>query len=325
MPVVAMWQRSANDAIGVGTGFPVWRDQTYWLALYGRELDSTSGNEDAGMLLWELSEANGWGLGANTERTLKSASYSGAGTAEITYEIRRMPLPDLEPTLLTVGQPQGSGASQEICARVANRGPHAAPGYQVAFRMGTTLLPNGLANRAEGLQAGATTTVCVATQLPQSAGTSTLSVSVDEAHSIAEINEHNNRYESGVVTTPPAPTEADLMVDMVSVWGKEPLSDCDPGKNTVVVRVKNGGSKASGPFAVRVVLDDDDTDEDTVPGLDAGKTVDVTFNKVRFKKGNHEIQAQADARSAIAESNEINNTKTVTVTCRDQDAPPHKI
>jgi len=54
-------------------------------------------------------------------------------------------------------------------------------------------------------------------------------------------------------------------------------------------------------------------------GLDAGKEVPVSFGGVRLKKGPHSLTATADATTGtgIAESNESNNSQTVTVSCKD--------
>jgi subtilase family serine protease len=50
------------------------------------------------------------------------------------------------------------------------------------------------------------------------------------------------------------------------------------------------------------------------PGASA--TVSVTWNTAKAKKGQHTIKATADKTNVVAESNEANNTNTITVTLK---------
>jgi hypothetical protein len=93
---------------------------------------------------------------------------------------------------------------------------------------------------------------------------------------------------------------------------------CRSGKNDVAITVKSSG-KAAGPFALRVAVEDsDEAEEKTIPGLDAEKSLDVTFEDVRLKKGTRTLHALADARQVVDESDETNNERSVTVSCKDQ-------
>jgi subtilase family serine protease len=191
------------------------------------------------------------------------------------------------------------------------------------------------------LGVGQTTQRCVSrSNLPP--GQHMLSFIVDEARAIGEMNEHNNVYEHRIpalqstaagpqplvgpaVANPsaPAPTaaQADLAVKAVRVRGEEAggPSDCDPGKNDVTVIVKNEGTGASGSFVVRVHMDDDDDEvEEVVAALDPGKELELRFDDVRLKKGERKLTATADAKKAIAESDEDNNELRATVRCQDE-------
>jgi hypothetical protein len=120
----------------------------------------------------------------------------------------------------------------------------------------------------------------------------------------------------------PTPTAArtrpDLRVSAIRVRGEEPggQRDCDPGKNDVVVVVKNQGTGAAASFIVQLVVDKQATDK-SVATLDAGKETVVRFDDLRLTKGEHRLAATVDAARAISEANEGNNEFEVTVTCKD--------
>jgi len=122
---------------------------------------------------------------------------------------------------------------------------------------------------------------------------------------------------------PAASGAADLVVERIRVKGENAGSqdDCDPGDNDVTVRVKNQGSKAAGGFVVRLVVDHetDDADEQSTNGLAAGASVDLTFDRVKLKKDDRSLAATADAKSSVAESKEDNNTRSVSVSCKNEE------
>jgi len=107
---------------------------------------------------------------------------------------------------------------------------------------------------------------------------------------------------------------------VIKVNGQAPdgKDDCKDGKNAVTVVVRNGGTADAGSFAVRLVDDGgDDEQERTVPGLGAGQEREVRFGDVRLKKGERALSTTVDAKEVVAESNEGNNTLKVTVRCSD--------
>jgi len=68
---------------------------------------------------------------------------------------------------------------------------------------------------------------------------------------------------------------------------------------------------------VRLAVDGDETLEETVDGLEAGKEREVKFGDVKLKKGERQLAAMVDSKSTVAESGEDNNERTVTAICRD--------
>lgn len=272
----------------------------------------------------DLTEANNWGIGTWTERAL-NYDYNKQVPTEVTYEIRRIPLPDLQLGLLSIAEPTPTNPNHSICVDVRNTGAHLAPSYQLVYRLNGEVLPNGIVPVHAALAAGSSRNVCAWVPLPAS-GNHALRVTVDEARAVPELYEHNNHYEASYVgkapATTPTPTPAagppDLTVEAIKVLAYEQKSDCDPGKNIVTITLKNGGGKAAGPFKVQLEVDGDDKDEESLPGLDAGKTIDVTFDKVKLKKGDRSLEATADSKQQVSESNETNNSRTVTVSCRDE-------
>jgi subtilase family serine protease len=205
----------------------------------------------------------------------------------------------------------------------------------------TALAPVGDVG-ALGLGAGETREQCTAVYLPES-GSHHVSLRVDRDGAVAEMNERNNQISTTIDLAPPAPapapapspapivaprngtavngtpTGADLTVSAIRIKGQVPdgKDDCTDGKNDVAVVVKNEGKAEAKDFLVRLVVDDDETIEKNVNGLDAGKEQEVRFGSVQLKKGEHELSATADAKETVAESNDGNNTLKVSARCKD--------
>ena len=123
----------------------------------------------------------------------------------------------------------------------------------------------------------------------------------------------------------PTPSQArpDLTIGAIRVNGRAPdgKDDCKDGKNDVAVVVKNTGTAGAGAFVVRLAVDGekDQIPDKAVPGLDAGQEREIRFDDVRLKKGEHKLEASADAGKAVAETDEGNNTRTVAARCKDDD------
>jgi hypothetical protein len=323
---------AAKPDITAETGIPVWANKSYRLELSGTEIDmGTLEDDDAGTLLWELNAANGWDLGARTERAVTHSSYYGTGGIKtvgtlVEYEIRRMPLPDLQIRNIEVSETPGLATSHRVCTVAKNAGLSDSAAFQVVFRVDGQEIPDGVASAPQGVTVGGSADLCVNAQL-RGSGQHKVSATVDEARVIAEMNELDNWIEETyTVAAPPAtptptvPKQPDLSVTSVKVAGIEiaPQQYCAPGRNDISVAVKNGGSQPAGGSVVRLEVDDDDSDDKRVQSIDGGKSFEVTFEDVKLKEKEHSLRVTADAKDSVDEANEDNNTKTIWVTCKEK-------
>jgi subtilase family serine protease len=255
----------------------------------------------------------GLGIGPHTVR-----SNNGSGDYTVTYEIRRAQLPDLRPVDIKVQEQPGT-VKKLVCAVVQNSEATDAGPFDTTLRT-SGAVPIREVVKSDGVVSGYWRDVCVEAEL--TAGEQLLSATVDELNGLLEYNESNNAFERKfVVAGPPPISQADLVVSSIRVRGQVPdgKDDCKEGRNDVAFSLQNLGGTAAGAYLARLAVDDDDVVEKAVEGLDAGKSVDVTFEDVRIKKRTHTLYATADAKDAVTESNENNNIKSVSVSCKDDD------
>ncbi len=379
----------ADGSIGPGIGFPVSAGPGYLLAISGYEIDAV--DDDAlGVLSRRLSEQNGWGpLGTYDERGAyceiggvfpHHSDCGNLGKYSVEYEIRRVPLPDLQPTAFRVAFESPGDRDDLVCFTVQNRGPVASEPFRVNLHVDGALPPSRDIG-AFGLAAGETREQCTGLRMPDS-GSHQLTMVVDQPGAIPEMDERNNVLErllvhtkvgdagpvvtagnatadpgagaqpsggpaptasegtsSGPIAsgssapnadpapgpasspkTSPAPSQAqpDLMVSAIRINGQAPdgKDDCKDGKNDLAVVVKNQGPGAAAGFVARIQVGDD-SHEQTVASLDAGKEQEIRFDDIRLKKGTQRLTAVADAKGAVAESNEENNERKATAGCKD--------
>lgn len=346
---------AADGSISALFGLPVYSGQAYRFWIDGADKDFMIW-DNMGTLYHVMTEQDSWGIGTHLKRGTLNVDGTGAPahfTAE--FEVQLVPLPDLQPTSITILDLPG-GTGKLPCVGIQNTGPGDAGPFQVALYVDAATPPAGIAE-AGRLGAGQNGELCVEANLPTT-GQHQLTAVVDEPRGIFEQIETNNRFVqafaaaratsggpgvappggSGVATTDPGPPGAstnppatgparvDLIVKSVRVKGEEPRgdNDCDPGQNDVTVAIKNDGAAAAMNFIVRVLVDpeDDDAEERTleksVLTLDPGNDLDVRFDDVRLKKGEHTLAATVDARKTIAESKEDNNELKVPVKCKDE-------
>lgn len=330
-----------DDGLGVGVtetfGLPLFEGADYEVFFELSESDTLCCQYDAPDDNFpKMNAQNGWSIGSHEYRT----NYDVSPAVTISYEVRAMPLPDLHPTDITLLAIPGNSDQELVCMGVENKGSVEAGPFQAALLINDQPAVNGVA-QAGRLGAGQQGDLCVQTRLPTNERYQ-LSAVIDEPRGIFEINERNNSLDrqflgmqladkleplTGLVIEPAdehpsAPGPADLIVDAINVKGKDPdgQSDCDPGKNDVTIVVKNQGTGAAGPFTVRVAVGNEstDVDEQSAPSLAPGKSQDVTFDNFNLKKKEHTITATADTKNVVQESNENNNAKSVTVSCKDE-------
>ena len=214
----------ADASIGPGIGFPVSAGPGYQLVIEGYESDT--GRDDAlGVLVGTLSEQNGWGpLGTYDER----GTYCETGVFpptfdcgipakySVQYEIRHVPLPDLQPTAFRVAAEAPGDRDDLVCFTVQNRGPVPSEPFRVNLRVdGAT--PPSLDVGALGLPAGETREQCTGFRLPDS-GSHQVTLVVGQERAVVEMDERNNSYEqilvrAGVSSPGPDPTSGTAKPD----------------------------------------------------------------------------------------------------------------
>ena len=270
----------------------------------------------------------------------------GAYTVE--YEIVPASLPDLHPASIKQYPLLGTPRTL-VCTTVKNEGIAGAGPFELSLKVNGAE-PAGGRTQAGKLDSGAEGDLCVEVVLP-TAGTHELTATVDVTGNQYEYNEANNVYRqsytpaggttntgsqsapngdagapdpkpapSSSPSSTPAPKQArsDLTVGTLKVNGQvtDGKDDCKDGKNAVAVIVKNGGEGKAGTFSVRLLSDGDEVGEKSVDGLEAGKEREVRFDDVRLKAGSHELVVTLDPTNAVAESDDENNRRTVSVRCK---------
>lgn len=346
---------AVDGSISALFGLPVYSGQGYRFWIDGADKDFVVW-DNMGTLYHFMTEEDNWGIGTHLKRGTLNVDGTGAPahfTAE--FEVQLVPLPDLQPTSITILDLPG-GTGKVPCVGIQNTGPGDAGPFQVALYVDGATPPAGTAE-AGRLNAGLYGELCVDANLPTT-GQHQLTAIVDEPRGIFEQSETNNRFVQafaavradpggprvvppvgpGVATTdpgppgastnpnPPGPSQADLIVKSIRVKGEEPRgdNDCDPGENDVTVAIKNDGAAAAMNFIVRILVDPEDDDaeeksvEKSVATLGPGNELDVRFDDVRLKKGEHTLATTVDAKRTIDESTESNNELKVTVKCKDE-------
>jgi hypothetical protein len=310
-------------------GFPVLAGEQY--AVYIMMLESDRGVIDGDDVMGQVVHVlgtgdQGLGIGTHVGRAT-GADSNHIGDFIVTYEIRRVPLPDLRPVRIQVHDLPGSDRKR-ACMPVQNVGLGEAGPHEVALRVDGVVPPGGRAI-ATGPGPGTAHEVCVEAVLPTS-GQHTLAAVVDEPRALVEYDETNNVHEQRYQTTGPTPApptpkpstaQPDLTVDAITVNGRvsDGKDDCKDGKNTVTVVVKNGGKADAGEHGLVLAVDGSNVAKETVSDLKAGQEQDVRIDGVRLKKGQHTLTATVDSEKAVAESDEGNNALKVTASCKDDD------
>jgi subtilase family serine protease len=330
---------AGDPNLGEGTsrehGFPVYPGRHYKIAF---EMDESDGDGENGVgslddhlgHVTHFLDAGELGLGTHVRKSVRGDGVT-PGDFVVTYEIRRVPLPDLAPVSIEVHDLPGD-AKKQVCMTIVNRGDVHAGQFVVNLSVNGTVPPDGLYTVGV-IGAGLTYLTCVHTTLPTS-GQFELAAVVDKARAVTEYNEANNVHRqtftatssssssSSSSSTSQGQAQPDLTVSAVRVRGQVPdgKDDCKQGRNDVSVLVKNTGAVKAGDFRVRLVVDGDSgtaRDEVLVDGLEAGKEHEVRFDDVRLNEGERTLLVTADATTGIAESTEDNNELKVTARCKD--------
>ncbi|HLH25240.1 MAG TPA: CARDB domain-containing protein [Chloroflexota bacterium] len=283
-----------------------------------------------------LRESGGWSVGRHSKRM-----QDGEFDITVYYEVRRTPLPDLVPHNLR--QFNLDDGRPVVCASALNQGERPSGPFQMALHVDGAV-PSWGTFQAAALAVSEVTDHCfLVDALPP--GPHRFALSVDEPRQVTEMNETNNRSaettyalrtanagqpgpavgpavvapERAPASAPLSAAQPDLAVTALRVRGEAPggQNGCDPGRNQVTVVIKNLGTGAAANFAVRLVVDNRDNEarNQAVTALEAGQELEVRFDGVDLNRGEHRLTATVDARQALAELNEANNERTLTVRC----------
>jgi hypothetical protein len=331
-------------------GFPVFSGPHYVLMFSMVESDGGwSNSEHMGRWYQRMDSGElGFGVGTHTERSRRADDVTN-GDFTITYEVRIAQIPDLRASNIRVLDLPGS-PKKRVCMGVQNVGGADAGPFDASLYVDQSMPPGGTA-QVSGMSAQNGGEHCVEAEMPTS-GRHTLRAIVDQYHRVDEWDEENNAFESvyevpqpeasspagpvakaspepvasassssrGQTTLPAAGSaQADLVVSAIRVNGQvlDGKDDCKDGRNDVAVVVRNVGTADAEKLNLRLVVDDAQGDavEKAVNGLEAGQEREVKFDDVRLKKGERTLTATADAKGAVAESNEENNDRKVTARC----------
>jgi hypothetical protein len=319
-----------DELIGSEESYAVVAGERYVLRMDMLERDSgvAGFHDDLGRVVkTDLTSKNGWRVGSYTEQ---SEGYH-SGEFEITYEIRRAPMPDLRATGIKIHDLLGD-TRKLVCMGVWNAGMADAGPFTIALHV-DGLVPPGGAVSAGRLASGASGELCGEVTLPAS-GQHELWAVVDISNTVAESHEANNGHVQQYTVQPaaapneptaePAKAQADLTITAIRVNGQAPdgKNDCKDGKNAVTIVVKNQGTKKAGDFTVRLVVDGDNgtaREEELADGLAAGQEHEIHFDGVRLKKGERTLLAIADPSKGIGDSKDDNNELTATARCAADD------
>lgn len=196
--------RLSGKPVAEAVGFPAYPGHTYRLVLSMREDDPTAielaqcftfvmcdPDPQLGKVELELNEAGGWGVGVHS-RARSLNDEGGPGAFEVTYEVRRTPLPDLWARGI---QEIGEGDRAFYCITVQNVGDQPLAQFPLTVRANDRVIRT--VDPMPALGVGESTGHCVLrSELP--AEKHLLSFTVDEEQRITELSERNNRYEWGI-------------------------------------------------------------------------------------------------------------------------------
>lgn len=335
-------------------GIPVYAGQTYLLAIRGSDLDFVDYSDYLGDVFRTMTEQNGWLVGAHNQRAVLDPRPSASGPPghfSVEYEIRNVPLPDLEPTRIQTLDLPGS-TNDLVCMGVLNRGAMDAGPFEAWLVLDGALPPIGKA-LAGGLGSGQYGDLCVEVNLPTT-GQHYLTALVDEPRGIFEENDTNNRFAqpyaaarvagdmepqvgpSGVTQDTRSPGSGpftvvaeplvnqpagvpNLEVKAIRVKGKEPTgnNDCDPGENDVTVVVKNEGTAAAANLLVRLTVGNQ-SKEKSATNLAADDEVNVRFDDLMLTRGQHKLTATANVPNPVALTMADDGKLEVTVNCANE-------
>ena len=151
---------------------------------------------------------------------------------------------------------------------------------------------------------------------PETDSEAEISAKVDEEASVEESNEDNNIITAGPITFKGAKTP-DLIIDTLDY----PATP-NPGEHQdITISVKNQGTAASEKTTMTLYIDGSAVNYWDVPTLSGDESSYASYTWIPTAEGSVELRAVVDEDGLVAESNEENNEKTVTVTVAEDFLP----
>lgn len=322
--VVPTGTDTAEGGATEAAGIPLFASEKYHLFVHMRDEDEFS-YDFLGYVVAAVDPLHNWGIGTYTVRSIHNDG--SPGDFDVTFEIRRAPLPDL--AISSVQEVQ-SADGLYYCVKVGNIGQDPTPEFVLNISVDGAVLRSP---EMPAINAGEETEHCIR-RSELSAIQHTLSLDVDPSYKVAEMNEGNNHFEyklPGLATPVPSPTpmptknqgngkgRADLTIESIQIGGQTPdgKSSCT---TKLTVTVKNDGDAAADPFVLRVAVEGSKAApaDKTVTGLDAGQEQAIAFEGIHLDPGEHKIRATADPEHAASESKEGNNERKISARCQPE-------
>jgi PGF-pre-PGF domain-containing protein len=152
--------------------------------------------------------------------------------------------------------------------------------------------------------------------VPETEGIKWIRVKVDDDDLVLESNEWNNGESDYVVVE--KQTSPDLVIEALTAEPANP----EPGDTvTITATVRNRGTEKSEETDLAYYIGGTRTGERIIPGIEPGSSSLISFAWTPDTVGAVDIRAQADAGDKVAESDEGNNEKTVSIEVAKQTSP----
>jgi len=191
------------------------------------------------------------------------------------------------------------GDTVTFTVTIKNQGSGKAENFRVAYYIDDTFLTSGYVDQ---IGSGASTNTTCNWKVQE--GSHTFKAIADSNTMVLESDEDNN--ENAVIVVPNMP---DLVIDNVT-WSPAGYSAGD--EVTFDIRIKNQGIKEAYSFRITYYVDGSIVGYKDISRIDAGATVTENFPWVATA-GSHTIKIVADSNNQVAELDETNNLRMVTL------------
>lgn len=238
-----------------------------------------------------------------------SETNEGNNAASVNFTVLAASSPDLTVSALTAASSsvsKGTSLSYSFSIKDIGTGPAASNLASVAID-GTVVSTVTIGTLSSG---GTFSTSSVINTSGLSVGSHVLTVKADSSNLVAESNESNNSATYSFNVTQLA--MADLTVSGFSV----PASVNQGSNLSYSFSVNDSGTLSAGPSKTNLYLDGTLLSTRTTGRLAVGSSSLVmgSFSTGSLSTGQHTLTVVADAASQVAESNETNNSSTLTFT-----------